>query len=77
MESEFFGYESGAFTGAAKSGKPGFFELADKGTLFLDEIGDMPMDLQVKLLRILEDKEFRRVGGVKTIRADTHSYNAK
>lgn len=70
MESEFFGYETGAFTGARKEGKPGFFELADKGTLFLDEIGDMPLDLQVKLLRVLEEQEFRRVGGVKTIRSD-------
>ncbi|MED4729735.1 sigma 54-interacting transcriptional regulator [Aneurinibacillus migulanus] len=70
MESEFFGYETGAFTGASKEGKPGFFELADKGTLFLDEIGDMPLDLQVKLLRVLEEHEFRRVGGVKTIRSD-------
>ncbi|KQL50231.1 hypothetical protein AN963_10340 [Brevibacillus choshinensis] len=70
MESEFFGYEAGAFTGANKEGKAGFFELADKGTLFLDEIGDMPLDLQVKLLRVLEEQEFRRVGGVKTIRSD-------
>lgn len=70
MESEFFGYEPGAFTGANKQGKPGVFELANRGTLFLDEIGDMPMDLQVKLLRVLEEQEFRRVGGVKTIRSD-------
>ncbi|RNB79921.1 PAS domain-containing protein [Brevibacillus nitrificans] len=70
MESEFFGYEAGAFTGASKDGKAGFFELADKGTLFLDEIGDMPLDLQVKLLRVLEEQEFRRVGGVKMIRSD-------
>lgn len=70
MESEFFGYESGAFTGANKAGKPGVFELANHGTLFLDEIGDMTLDLQVKLLRVLEEQEFRRVGGVKTIRSD-------
>ncbi|MED4582623.1 sigma 54-interacting transcriptional regulator [Brevibacillus choshinensis] len=70
MESEFFGYEAGAFTGANKGGKPGFFELADKGTLFLDEIGDMPQELQVKLLRVLEDSEFRRIGGVKTVQSD-------
>lgn len=70
MESEFFGYESGAFTGANKEGKPGVFELANHGTLFLDEIGDMTLDLQVKLLRVLEEQEFRRVGGVKTIRSD-------
>ncbi|MDF2683722.1 MAG: hypothetical protein K0R47_4912 [Brevibacillus sp.] len=70
MESEFFGYESGAFTGANREGKPGVFELANHGTLFLDEIGDMTLDLQVKLLRVLEEQEFRRVGGVKTIRSD-------
>ncbi|MET3287694.1 UNVERIFIED_CONTAM: PAS domain S-box-containing protein [Brevibacillus sp. OAP136] len=70
MESEFFGYESGAFTGAGKGGKPGVFELANKGTLFLDEVGDMSLDLQVKLLRVLEEKEFRRIGGVKTIQTD-------
>ncbi|WP_055744010.1 sigma-54 interaction domain-containing protein [Brevibacillus choshinensis] len=70
MESEFFGYEAGAFTGAGKGGKPGFFELADKGTLLLDEIGDMPQELQVKLLRVLEDREFRRIGGVKTVHSD-------
>lgn len=76
MESEFFGYESGAFTGASKEGKPGYFEMADKGTLFLDEIGDMPLDLQVKLLRALEEQEFRRVGGVKTIRSDVRIITA-
>lgn len=70
IESEFFGYEPGAFTGASKHGKIGYFELANHGTLFLDEIGDMPMDLQVKLLRVLEEQEFRRVGGVKTIKTD-------
>ncbi|QRG70314.1 sigma-54 interaction domain-containing protein [Brevibacillus choshinensis] len=70
MESEFFGYEAGAFTGASKGGKPGYFELADQGTLFLDEIGDMPLELQVKLLRVLEEREFRRIGGVKTLHSD-------
>ncbi|OZI10781.1 sigma-54-dependent Fis family transcriptional regulator [Bacillaceae bacterium SAS-127] len=70
MESEFFGYEEGAFTGSRKGGKPGKFELANKGTLFLDEIGDMPLSLQVKLLRVLQEKEFERVGGTKTIRTD-------
>jgi len=69
MESEFFGHERGAFTGAVAS-KPGRFELADKGTLFLDEIGAIPVDLQVKLLRALQESEFERVGGIKTIRAD-------
>jgi len=67
LESELFGYESGAFTGASKNGKPGKFELADKGTLLLDEIGEMPMSLQVKLLRVLQEKEFEKVGGIKTI----------
>lgn len=67
LESELFGYESGAFTGASKNGKPGRFELADKGTLLLDEIGEMPLTLQVKLLRVLQEKEFEKVGGVKSI----------
>jgi transcriptional regulator with PAS, ATPase and Fis domain len=63
LESELFGYERGAFTGANSSGKPGKFELAHNGTLFLDEIGDLPMEIQPKLLRVLEEKEFERVGG--------------
>ncbi|WP_291635730.1 sigma 54-interacting transcriptional regulator [Clostridium sp.] len=63
IESELFGYEGGAFTGAIKSGKPGIFELADGGTLFLDEIGELPIDLQVKLLRVIEQGEVTRVGG--------------
>jgi len=67
LESELFGYAEGAFTGALKGGKIGKFELADKGTLLLDEIGEMPMDLQVKLLRVIQEKEFEKVGGVKTI----------
>lgn len=66
LESELFGYEDGAFTGAKKGGKPGKFELADNGTLFLDEIGDMPISLQAKLLRVLQDQKFERVGGVET-----------
>lgn len=65
-ESELFGYEAGAFTGATKPGKPGKFELADGGTIFLDEIGDMPILLQSKLLRVIQEKEVERVGGVKT-----------
>jgi two-component system, NtrC family, response regulator AtoC len=69
MESELFGYEKGAFTGAVTS-KPGRFELADGGTLFLDEIGEIPVEMQVKLLRALQESEFERVGGVKTIRVD-------
>jgi PAS domain S-box-containing protein len=70
MESEFFGYEAGAFTGASRSGKPGFFELANKGTIFLDEIGELPLGLQVKLLRVLQEQEVTRLGGVKTIKLD-------
>src|SRR6202453_3403237 len=69
LESELFGYERGAFTGAATS-KPGKFELADKGTLFLDEIGDVPPATQVKLLRVLQEREFERLGGTKTIKVD-------
>jgi PAS domain S-box-containing protein len=70
LESELFGYESGAFTGAKKNGKPGMFELAHEGTLFLDEIGEMPLNLQVKLLRVLQDQEFHRVGGIKPIKVN-------
>jgi DNA-binding NtrC family response regulator len=69
LESELFGYEKGAFTGAATS-KPGKFELADKGTLFLDEIGDVPPVTQVKLLRVLQEREFERLGGTRTIKVD-------
>jgi DNA-binding NtrC family response regulator len=69
LESELFGYEKGAFTGAAAS-KPGKFELADKGTLFLDEIGDVPPATQVKLLRVLQEREFERLGGTRTIKVD-------
>jgi nitrogen regulation protein NR(I) len=69
MESELFGYERGAFTGAVAS-KPGRFELASGGTLFLDEIGEIPNEMQVKLLRVLQESEFERVGGIKTIHVD-------
>src|SRR6266853_1055450 len=69
LESELFGYEKGAFTGATTS-KPGKFELADKGTLFLDEIGDVPPATQVKLLRVLQEREFERLGGTRTIKVD-------
>ncbi|HLL52425.1 MAG TPA: sigma-54 dependent transcriptional regulator [Myxococcaceae bacterium] len=69
MESELFGYERGAFTGAVTS-KPGRFELADGGSLFLDEIGEIPIEMQVKLLRALQESEFERVGGIKTTRVD-------
>ncbi|WP_382392850.1 sigma-54 interaction domain-containing protein [Lentibacillus juripiscarius] len=67
LESELFGYEQGAFTGAGKKGKAGLFELANEGTLFLDEIGDMPLQLQGKLLRVLQEGEFMRIGGQKPI----------
>jgi DNA-binding NtrC family response regulator len=69
LESELFGYEKGAFTGATSS-KPGKFELADKGTLFLDEIGDVPPAIQVKLLRVLQEREFERLGGTRTVKVD-------
>jgi DNA-binding NtrC family response regulator len=69
LESELFGYEKGAFTGA-NSSKPGKFELADKGTLFLDEIGDVPAATQVKLLRVLQEREFERLGGTRTVKVD-------
>ena len=65
LESELFGYEEGAFTGAKKGGKAGLFEEAHNGTLFLDEIGDLPLNLQVKLLRVLQEEEITRVGGTK------------
>ncbi len=70
MESELFGYEGGAFTGALRKGKGGKFELANEGTLFLDEIGDMPMSMQPKILRVLEDGMVTRVGGSKSIKVD-------
>lgn len=69
LESELFGYERGAFTGAVTA-KPGKFELADKGTIFLDEIGDVPPAIQVKLLRVLQEREFERLGGTKTLKVD-------
>lgn len=70
FESELFGYEKGAFTGARTSGKPGKFELAQHGSIFLDEIGDLPFEMQPKLLRVLEDKEFERLGGTSLVKAD-------
>lgn len=65
LESELFGYEPGAFTGASKGGKPGLFELADRGTLFLDEVGDLALSLQAKILRAIQEREIIRVGGIK------------
>ncbi|AYD40324.1 AAA family ATPase [Clostridium fermenticellae] len=70
VESELFGYEKGAFTGASSNGKIGKFEIAKDGTIFLDEIGDLPLHMQVKLLRVLEEKEIMRVGGVNTIKVN-------
>src|SRR5690606_15183496 len=69
IESELFGHEIGAFTGATKQ-RRGKFERANSGTLFLDEVGDMPLDMQAKLLRVLQEKEFERVGGNETIKAN-------
>lgn len=76
LESELFGYEEGAFTGAQKGGRPGKFELADTGTLFLDEIGDMPFDMQVKLLRVLQTGELQRVGGLRPVIVDLRIISA-
>nr|WP_207717969.1 sigma 54-interacting transcriptional regulator [Clostridium beijerinckii] len=70
IESEFFGYEKGAFTGANKEGKIGLFEMASGGTIFLDEVGELPMDMQVKLLRVLQEMEVVRIGGTKPIKID-------
>ncbi|MGE5415529.1 MAG: sigma-54 interaction domain-containing protein [Acidobacteriota bacterium] len=76
MESEFFGYEEGAFTGARKGGKAGKFELAHRGSIFLDEVNDLPYAMQAKLLRILQEKEFERVGGTETIGIDVRVISA-
>jgi transcriptional regulator with PAS, ATPase and Fis domain len=70
LESELFGYAPGSFTGASKKGKPGYFEQAQGGTIFLDEIGDMPLPIQVKLLQVLQEKQFIRVGGTGTQKVD-------
>lgn len=76
LEAELFGYEEGAYTGAKVGGKPGMFELADGGTLFLDEIGEMPQDLQVKLLRTLQEGQIMRLGGTETININTRIVSA-
>lgn len=70
FESELFGYEGGAFTGADRKGKPGQFEIANGGTIFLDEVGEIPLEMQVKLLRILQNKTYYRIGGTKPLKAD-------
>jgi PAS domain S-box-containing protein len=70
LEAELFGYDKGAFTGAKSTGKKGKFELAHKGTIFLDEIGDLPLEMQPKLLRVLEEREFERIGGNRVIKTD-------
>lgn len=76
LESELFGYASGAFTDARKGGKPGMFELANEGTLFLDEIGELPIELQVKLLRVLQDYEVTRIGGTTPIKLNVRIITA-
>jgi propionate catabolism regulator PrpR len=76
LESELFGYEPGAFTGASKTGKQGLFELAHRGTIFLDEIGEMPIQLQTRLLRVLQEKEVMRVGGSRNIPVDIRVVSA-
>jgi len=76
LESELFGYEEGAFTGARKGGKAGLFEIADGGTIFLDEIAELPLKLQAKLLRVLQEKELTRLGGSKPIKSDVRLISA-
>jgi transcriptional regulator with PAS, ATPase and Fis domain len=76
LESELFGYEEGSFTGAKKGGKPGKIEQAQGGTLFLDEVGDMPLNMQVKLLRVLQEKEFERIGGTQLNQLDIRLISA-
>ena len=76
IESELFGYEKGAFTGANKEGKPGLFEAADKGTIFLDEIGELPLNLQVKLLRVLQEGEIERIGSISPKKIDVRVISA-
>ncbi|MBC3811451.1 propionate catabolism operon regulatory protein PrpR [Undibacterium aquatile] len=76
LESELFGYDEGAFTGARRGGHAGLFEAANRGTLFLDEIGEMPLNLQTRLLRVLEEREIVRVGGVRPVAVDVRIISA-
>ena len=76
IESEFFGYEKGAFTGANTTGKKGYFEIANNGVMFLDEIGELPLEMQAKLLRVIQDGEFYRVGGVAPIKTNVRIISA-
>ena len=76
VESELFGYEPGSFTSAEKSGKPGKFELAHNGTIFLDEVGDMPLQMQAKILRVIQESEIERVGGTVTYQVDVRILTA-
>lgn len=76
MESEFFGYEPGSFTGAKNTGKKGYFEAADNGIVFLDEVGELPLDIQAKLLRVIQDGEFLRVGGTRPIKTNVRILSA-
>lgn len=76
VESEFFGYEKGAFTGASVGGKRGYFELADNSTIFLDEIGELPFEMQAKLLRVIQDGEFFRIGGTKPVKTNVRILSA-
>ena len=76
IESEFFGYERGAFTGADSKGKVGYFEAADNGIIFLDEVGELPLDMQAKLLRVIQDGEFLKVGGTKPVKTDVRIISA-
>lgn len=76
IESEFFGYEKGAFTGASSGGKKGYFELANNGVIFLDEIGELPLEMQAKLLRAIQDGEFYRVGGTVPVKTNVRIISA-
>ncbi|MDD6882041.1 MAG: sigma 54-interacting transcriptional regulator [Firmicutes bacterium] len=76
IESEFFGYEKGAFTGASNTGKKGYFELANNGVMFLDEIGELPLEMQAKLLRVIQDGEFYRVGGTTPVKTNVRIISA-